>query len=117
MFSVINLLIKVFKKLVRFQVLKADSIMMTVCCDIARYSLAELMMEAVRTSETSAQLNDITRLYIPESRSQWPRGLRHRSAAAWLLGSRVRIPLRAGMFVSCVYMLCCPVQVEVSATG
>jgi hypothetical protein len=24
-------------------------------------------------------------------RSQWPRGLRCRSAAAWLLGSRVRI--------------------------
>jgi hypothetical protein len=31
------------------------------------------------------------------------------SAAAWLLGSRVRIPLRAWMFVSCVSMLCCPV--------
>jgi hypothetical protein len=39
------------------------------------------------------------------------------SAAAWLLGSRVRIPLRAWMFVSCVSMLCCPVQVEVSETG
>jgi hypothetical protein len=34
-------------------------------------------------------------------RSQWPRGLGRRSAAAWLLGSRVRIPLRAWMFVSC----------------
>jgi hypothetical protein len=42
------------------------------------------------------------------SRSQWTRGLR-RSAAAWLLGSRVRIPLGAWMFVSCDYMLCCPV--------
>jgi hypothetical protein len=42
-------------------------------------------------------------------RSQWPRGLRRRSAAAWLLRSRVRIPLGAWMFVSCVYMLCCPV--------
>jgi hypothetical protein len=51
------------------------------------------------------------------SRSQWPRGLRRRSAAAWLLGSRVRIPLEAGMFVSSVCMLCCFVQVEVSATG
>jgi hypothetical protein len=30
-----------------------------------------------------------------------------RSKAAWLLGSRIRIPLRAWMFVSCVYMLCC----------
>jgi hypothetical protein len=37
------------------------------------------------------------------------RGLRLRSAAAWLLGSRVRIPLGAWMFVSCVYMLSCPV--------
>jgi hypothetical protein len=36
-------------------------------------------------------------------------GLRRRSAAAWLLGSRVRISLGAWMFVSCVYMLCCPV--------
>jgi hypothetical protein len=45
------------------------------------------------------------------------RSLRRRSAAAWLLGSRVRIPLRAWMFVSCVYMLCCPVQVEISETG
>jgi hypothetical protein len=36
-------------------------------------------------------------------RSHWPRGLRRRSAAAWLLGSRVRIPLGAWMFVSCVY--------------
>jgi hypothetical protein len=50
-------------------------------------------------------------------RSQWPRGLRRRSAAAQLLGSRVRIPVGAWMFVSCVYMLCCPLYVEVSATG
>jgi hypothetical protein len=35
--------------------------------------------------------------------------LRRRSAAAWLLGSWVRIPLGAWMLVSCVYMLCCPV--------
>jgi hypothetical protein len=51
------------------------------------------------------------------SRSQWPCSLRRRYAAAWLLGSQVRIPLEAWMFVSCVYMLCCPVWVEVSATG
>jgi hypothetical protein len=50
-------------------------------------------------------------------RSLLPRGLRARSAAAWLLGSRVRIPLRAWMFVCCVYMLFCPVWVEASATG
>jgi hypothetical protein len=50
-------------------------------------------------------------------RSWWLRGLRRKSVAAWLLGSLVRIPLGAWMFVSCVYMLCCPVQVEISATG
>jgi hypothetical protein len=33
------------------------------------------------------------------SRSQWPRGLRRRFAAAWLLGSRVRIQLQASMIV------------------
>jgi hypothetical protein len=32
----------------------------------------------------------------------WPCGLRHRSAASRLLGSWVRIPLRAWMLVSCV---------------
>ena len=41
-------------------------------------------------------------------RSQWPRGLRHRSTAARLLRSWVRIPPRAWMFVCC--------QVEVFAT-
>jgi hypothetical protein len=45
--------------------------------------------------------------YIYISRPRWPRGLRRRSAAAWLLGSRVRIPLRALMFVSCVSVLSC----------
>jgi hypothetical protein len=47
-------------------------------------------------------------------RSQWPRGLRRRSAAERLLGSWVRIPPGAWMFVSCGW-LCC--QVDVSATG
>jgi hypothetical protein len=36
---------------------------------------------------------------------RWPRGLK----AAWLLGSRIRISLKAWMFVSCVCTLCCPV--------
>jgi hypothetical protein len=52
-----------------------------------------------------------------KSRYQWPLSLRHRSAAAWLLGSRFPIPLGAWMFVCCVYVLCCSVQVEDSATG
>ena len=75
-------------------------------------------------------------------RSQWPRGLRRRSAAARLLRSWVRIPPGAWMFVCCecsvlsgrglcdrlitgpeesygcvsvVSVVCC--QVEVCATG
>ena len=46
-------------------------------------------------------------------RSQWPRGLRLRSAAARLLRLWVRIPMEAWMFV--VSVVCC--QVEVSATS
>lgn len=37
-------------------------------------------------------------------RSQLSRFLRLRSAAAWLLGSRVWIPLKACLFVSCVFL-------------
>jgi hypothetical protein len=40
-------------------------------------------------------------------RCQWSRGLRRRSAAAWFLESRIRIPLEAWMFVCCV--ICCVV--------
>jgi hypothetical protein len=47
-------------------------------------------------------------------RSQWPRVLRHGSAAARLLGLWVRIPPRHGC-LSLVSVVCC--QVEVSATG
>jgi hypothetical protein len=36
-----------------------------------------------------------------KSRSQWPRGLRCKSAAARLLMLLVRIPLGAWMFVCC----------------
>jgi hypothetical protein len=45
--------------------------------------------------------------------SRWPRGLRRGSAAARLLGLRVRIPPRAWMFVVSVVRF----QVEVSASG
>jgi hypothetical protein len=38
-------------------------------------------------------------------RTQWPRGLRRRSAASWLLGSRLQIPLGAWMFVCCLYVV------------
>ena len=48
-------------------------------------------------------------------RSQQPRGLRRRSAAARLLGSWVRIPPGRHRCLSVVSVLCC--QVEVSATS
>ena len=47
-------------------------------------------------------------------RSQWPRGLKRRSAAARLLGLLVRIPPGHGC-LSVVSVVRC--QVEVSATG
>ena len=47
-------------------------------------------------------------------RSQWPRSLRRRSAAARLLRSWVRIPPGAWISVCCECCVCC--QVEVSAT-
>jgi hypothetical protein len=47
--------------------------------------------------------------------SKWPRGLRRGSAAASLLGLRVRIPPGAWMSVCCEY--CVYGEVEVSASG
>jgi hypothetical protein len=47
------------------------------------------------------------------NRSQWPRGLRHGSAAARLLGLWVRIP--RGMHLCVLRVVCC--QVEFSASG
>jgi len=44
---------------------------------------------------------DISRLRVNVRRSQWPRGLSRRSAAARLLRSRFRIPPGAWMFVYC----------------
>jgi hypothetical protein len=47
---------------------------------------------------------------VINSRSQWPRGLRHEmSSPAWTLGSWVRIPLEAWMFVYVysVFVLSC----------
>src|SRR5215470_2712791 len=43
----------------------------------------------------------IIQCVFKDRRSQWPHGLRRRSAAERLLGSWVRIPPRAWMFVSC----------------
>jgi hypothetical protein len=47
---------------------------------------------------------DCSTAVISYSRYRWPRGVRRRSAAERLLGSRVRIPLRAWMFV--LYSVC-----------
>jgi hypothetical protein len=63
--------------------------------------------------------NNCFSFYFPKlsymCRSQCPRGLRRGSAAARLLGLRVRILLGAWTSLSLVSVVCC--QVEVSATG
>ena len=51
-------------------------------------------------SVSSAGL-ELKKAYQFHCQSQWPRGLRRRSAAARLLGLRVRIPRRAKLFVCC----------------
>ena len=51
---------------------------------------------------------------VVKCRSQWPRGLRRRSAAARLLRSWVRIPPGHGCLIV-VSVVCC--QVEVSAAS
>ena len=53
--------------------------------------------------------------FTRNNRSQCLRGLRHWSAAALLLGLRVRIPPEAWMCVTFECWVCC--QVEVSTTG
>jgi len=53
--------------------------------------------------------SNVQKLYYMNCRSQWPRGLRHRSAAAGLLRSWVRIPPGAWMFVFCE---CCVLEVR-----
>jgi hypothetical protein len=75
---------------------------------IVTYSMGSIEREC-----SIAQNSTLLNRAAVVSRSQWPCSLK----AAWLLGSRVRIPLGAWIFVCCVYMLCCPVYVEASATG
>jgi hypothetical protein len=57
----------------------------------------------------------ITKYVKIDRRSQWPRGLRRRFTAARLLRTLVRIPPGAWIFICCVCVVCC--QVEVSATS
>ena len=52
-------------------------------------------------SSTSSSSNAYYHCYC---RSRWPCSLSRKSETAWFLGSRIRIPLRAGMFVRFV---CC----------
>jgi hypothetical protein len=94
-------------------------------CDVLGSSLGpKTAYRDLSLSGFSQSLQANARMYVlcvcvcereRESRSQWPRGLRSRSAAAWLLGSWVRIPLKAWIFDSCVYILCSSVLVEASA--
>ena len=64
-------------------------------------------------AETEQIPPEIASIYLGMCRSQWPRGLRRRSAAARLLKLWVRNP--PGAWMSVVSVVCC--QVEVSATG
>jgi hypothetical protein len=63
----------------------------------------------VRSLPCGSSIQEIPRIYEIQKPIPVAERLRCRSAAAWLLESRVRISLRAWMFVSGVYMLCCPV--------
>jgi hypothetical protein len=53
-------------------------------------------------SSMAARLLNIFSICVISCRSQWPRGLSHRSTAARLLRSWVKIPPGAWMFVCCV---------------
>ena len=85
-------------------------------CRIIHYSLAALHVSSDIFAHRQEHLNCITasgitpvcrfiyiyiNIYIYMCRSQRPRGLRRRSAAAHLLSSGVRIPLGAWIFVCC----------------
>jgi hypothetical protein len=56
---------------------------------------------------THVIFRDLSTLIIFGGQSRWPYGLKLRSEVASLLGSRVRIPLRAWIFVSCVCCVLC----------
>jgi hypothetical protein len=59
-------------------------------------------------------ITELMFVFINSCRSKWPRGQRRRSAAAWFLELRVRIPQVHGC-LSVVIVVCC--QVEVSASN
>jgi hypothetical protein len=59
-----------------------------------------IVYKKIRVNENTFNIEYVMTIF---GRSRWPRGLRCGSADAWMLGSRVRIPLM-GMDV---YKLCC----------
>ena len=66
-----------------------------------------ILLQVLVSSEPSG-------LILKRCRSQWLRSLRSESAAARLLGLRVRIPPGYG-YLSVMIVVCC--QVEISASG
>ena len=76
--------------------------------DMPFQNTALLVFVSVRAGHLAVFMSVISGV----SRSRWPRGLRRGSAAARLLGVRVRIPPGVWMCREC-----CVLSVEVSATG
>jgi hypothetical protein len=68
---------------------------------MSRYSSGSFPSGFPIKTSTHLIFLDVRNLIIFRCRSQWPRGLRRRSAAARLLRSWVRNPPGAWMFVSC----------------
>jgi len=62
--------------------------------------MIELLMNLREVEENR---RDVWKYYSGKDRSQWPRGLRHRSAVSRLLGLRVRIVPGAWLSLSCDY--------------
>jgi hypothetical protein len=92
--------------------LGANPFSQSLCSTTSGFRIALLILLKERYLKYSDRESfDYLMLIYHLCRSQWPRGLSRRSAAACLLGSRVRIPFGAWMFVCCVYryMLCCSV--------
>jgi hypothetical protein len=63
------------------------------------------LIKVIQVSENNRlQVSSRTGNYLQNGLSRCPWRLRRRLAAAWLLGSRVRIPLRAWIFHYCVFV-------------
>jgi hypothetical protein len=72
-----------------------------------QYFDEQIRSKIVEKGKLSGKRKEYTETKRDASRSRWPCGLRRGSAAAWLLWSRVWIPLRARMSVPRVcYVMC-----------